>query len=108
MRKPRDYDAELQALDEKAKQLRTRKTMQHGELVAATGADTLDPDLLAGGMLELVALDDAQRKEELRERGAAFFRPTKRWTARATGGNAKSAAKGDGGAASAPSQAGAA
>ena len=46
MRKPKDYDAELKALNEKAKQLRQRKTIQHGELVAATGADALDPDLL--------------------------------------------------------------
>jgi len=108
MRKPKDYDAELKALDEKAKQLRQRKTMQHGELVAATGADALDPDLLAGGMLDLVALDDKQRKEELRARGAAFFRPKKRNASRATGRNAKSAAKSVGGAASSASEAGAA
>ena len=108
MRKPKDYDAELKALDEKAKQLRQRKTMQHGELVAATGADALDPDLLTGGMLELVALDDAQRKEELRELGAAFFRPKGRRASRATVSNAKSAAKSNAGAASAASESGAA
>ena len=107
MRKPKDYDAELKALNEKAKQLRQRKTIQHGELVAATGADALDPDLLAGGMLELVALDDARRKEELRERGAAFFRTKKRRAARATGGNAKRAARSDGSTASSASEAGA-
>ena len=106
MRKPKDYDAELKVLDEKAKQLRQRKTMQHGELVAATGADALDPDLLAGGMLELVALDDTQRKEELRARGAEFFRPKRRRTPRATGSNTKGSAKRDGGTASPASQAG--
>ena len=108
MRKPKDYDAELKALDEKAKQLRQRKTMQYGELVAATGADALDPDLLAGGMLDLVALDDKQRKEELRARGAAFFRPKGRRASRATVSNANSAAKANGSAASAASESGAA
>lgn len=74
MRKPRDYDADLKALEDKAKTLRTRKVMQHGELIAATGADAIDPDLLAGGLVALAKLTDGKRKEELREMGAAFFR----------------------------------
>jgi len=41
MRKPRDFDAELKALEDKAKELKTRKVRQLGELVIATGADTL-------------------------------------------------------------------
>ena len=41
MRKPRDYDAELKALEDKAKELKTRKVQQLGELVIATGADAL-------------------------------------------------------------------
>lgn len=41
MRKPRDYDAELKALDARAKKLKNRKVSQLGELVIATGADTL-------------------------------------------------------------------
>src|SRR5690606_19787164 len=36
MRKPRDYDAELKALEDKAKELKTRKVQQLGELVIAT------------------------------------------------------------------------
>jgi len=37
MRKPRDYDAELKALEDKARELKTRKVQQLGELVIATG-----------------------------------------------------------------------
>ena len=43
MRKPRDIDAELQALEAKAKTLRAQKIAQLGELVVATGADGLPP-----------------------------------------------------------------
>ena len=43
MRKPRDFDAELKALDDKARELRTRKVQQLGELVIATGADAFTP-----------------------------------------------------------------
>jgi hypothetical protein len=51
MRKPRDFDAELKALDERAKQLRERRLAQFGELVIATAADTLDVETLAGALL---------------------------------------------------------
>jgi hypothetical protein len=51
MRKPRDYDAELKSLDEKARQLKARKVQQLGELVVACGADSLSPDHLAGALL---------------------------------------------------------
>jgi DNA-binding protein H-NS len=37
MRKPRDFDAELKALEDKARGLKTRKVRQLGELVIATG-----------------------------------------------------------------------
>ena len=39
MRKPRDFDAELKALGDKAQNLKSRKVQQLGELVIATGAD---------------------------------------------------------------------
>ena len=48
MRKPRDYDAELKALDDKARQLRQKRIVQLGELVIACGADGLSPEELAG------------------------------------------------------------
>jgi DNA-binding protein H-NS len=48
MRKPRDFDADLKALEDKARGLKIRKVRQLGELVNATGADTLSADELAG------------------------------------------------------------
>ena len=47
-RKPRDYDAELQALMDKAKKVRTQKTTQLGELVQIVGADALPMEALPG------------------------------------------------------------
>ncbi len=73
MRKPRDFDAELQALTDKAKTLKTKKQGQLGELVIATGADALSIEQLAGALLEAVG-SDAARKEAWRKSGAAFFR----------------------------------
>jgi hypothetical protein len=73
MRKPRDFDAELQALTDKAKALRTKKQGQLGELVIAAGADTLSIEQLAGALLDAVVADSG-RKEVWRKSGAAFFR----------------------------------
>ena len=73
MRKPRDYDAELKALDHKAKELKTRKVQQLGELVIATGADATDAETLAGALLVIAETSEDQRKEAWRKRGAAFF-----------------------------------
>src|SRR5262249_59597738 len=39
MRKPRDFDAELKSLEDKARELKARKVQQLGELVISTGAD---------------------------------------------------------------------
>ena len=46
MRKPRDFDAELKALGDKARDLKGRKVQQLGELVIATGADALSADAI--------------------------------------------------------------
>jgi hypothetical protein len=73
MRKPRDFDAELQALTDKAKALKTKKQGQLGELVIATGADTLSIEQLAGALIDAVGAD-AARKEAWRKSGAVFFR----------------------------------
>ena len=73
MRKPRDFDAELQALTDKAKALRNKKQGQLGELVIATGADALSIEQIAGALLDAVGAD-AARKEAWRKSGAAFFR----------------------------------
>lgn len=72
MRKVRDYDAELRALGEKARALKARKVEQLGQLVTACGADTLDPEILAGVLLAAIeAGPDVQ--EAWRAKGAAFF-----------------------------------
>lgn len=84
MRKPRDFDSELKTLADKARQLKERRVRQLGELVAATGADTLDADLLAGVLLDAVAVKDAATKEGWRKRGAAFFQGTARKSAPGT------------------------
>ena len=74
MRKPRDFDAQLKALNEKAKQLRDRKIRQYGDLVIATGADALDIETLAGALVLITEQADAVRKESWRRKGEAFFR----------------------------------
>lgn len=73
MRKPQSFDSELKALADKARQLKERRVRQLGELVAATGADALDADLLAGALLHAAATQDATTKEAWRKAGAAFF-----------------------------------
>ena len=73
MRKPRDFDSELKALADKARQLKERRVQQLGELVIATGADTTDPETLVGALLVIAETDDTARKESWRKRGAAFF-----------------------------------
>lgn len=83
MRKPRDYDAELKALEDKAKDLKTRKVQQLGELVIATGADTLTADELAGALIVLAETTDAGKREAWAKRGAAWFRGKSRRSASA-------------------------
>ena len=73
MRKVRDYDAELKALQEKARGLKARRVEQLGQLVAATGADALDVAMLAGALLEAVGSKDSTVKEAWAAKGTAFF-----------------------------------
>src|SRR3546814_12508963 len=87
MRKVRDYDAELRALNDKAKALKARKVQQIGELVTSTGADALDLDTLAGGLLAAVEAADANEKEAWCSWGVAFFQGLGRKAGRCTGGN---------------------
>jgi hypothetical protein len=72
MRKPRDYDAELQALTDKAKALKAQKQGQLGALVIGTSANALSAEELAGALLAASHADAAQ-KEVWRKSGAAFF-----------------------------------
>ena len=73
MRKVRDYDAELRALNDKARALKAKKVQQLGELVTSTGADALDPDTLAGALLAATESANADEREAWRVKGAAFF-----------------------------------
>jgi Conjugal transfer protein TraD len=73
MRKPRDFDEELKVLQDKARELKTRKVQQLGELVIATGADSLNAGELAGALIMLAETKDTARKEAWAKRGAAFF-----------------------------------
>jgi hypothetical protein len=73
MRKPRDIDSELKALADKARALKERRVRQLGELVISTGGDALEPDVLAGALLDAATSSDNVAKEGWRARGTAFF-----------------------------------
>jgi hypothetical protein len=83
MRKPRDFDAELKALEDKARDLRKSKVQQLGELVIAIGADALSVEELAGALIVLTETKDAARREAWAKRGAAFFQSRSRRSASA-------------------------
>jgi hypothetical protein len=78
-KKPRDYDAELKALMDKAKKLKSQKTVQ---LVQVTGADALPVEALAGALLAAMETVKKQPDAVTRwtERGQALFQssPAKR------------------------------
>ena len=100
-RKPRDYDAELQALMDRAKKVKTQKTTQLGELVQVVGADALPFDALAGALL--AAVEQSKKTPEAvarwTERGQAFFQQGGKRGAKAATGNTAGGAAGDNGAA---------
>ncbi len=98
MRKPRDIDTELKALQDKAKALKARRIVQLGELIVATGADSLDPEVLAGVLLHGVVQAKVESTQEAwRIDGAAFFRRKARKSAgSADGVDEQSAAIDDG------------
>ena len=101
MRKPRDIDSELKALEAKAKTLKERRVRQLGELVIATGADALDAEMLAGALLVAVTTKDANAKEGWRKAGAGFFQRGARKAAAGAGRGAANDTAPDGHAASA-------
>jgi len=108
MRKPRDFDAELKALEGKARQLKSRKVQQLGELVVSTGADTLSAEELAGALIALTESKDAGKREAWAKRGAAFFRSRSRRTASVSQRNNEGAAAQPSGVQSASGDSGAA
>ena len=88
MRKPRDFDAELKALEDKARELKTRKVQQLGELVISTGADALSAEELAGALIVLAETKDAGKREAWAKRGATFFQSRARRSAPSAGRDA--------------------
>jgi hypothetical protein len=84
VRKPRDFDAELKALGDKARDLKSRKVQQLGELVIATGADALGATELAGALIVLAETKEAGKREAWARRGAAFFQGRSRRNAQAS------------------------
>jgi hypothetical protein len=98
VRKFRDFDSEMKALNERAELLKERKLRQLGELVIATGADALPIDVLVGAMLVAVDMKDTTTAEGWRKRGEAFFQSASRSAARRNRGDARGAPAGDGGA----------
>lgn len=98
MRKPRDFNAELKSLEDKARDLKTRKVQQLGELVISTGADALSADELAGALIVLAETKDAGKREAWAKREAAFFQGRSRRAAPAPDRNAGSAQPQPGGA----------
>lgn len=97
MRRPRDIDAELKTLQERQKLLRARRIVQLGELVVATGADTLDAETLAGALIDVVSrAKDTGTQEGWQRVGASFFRRDKRGRGSGTIGTVRPAAGADG------------
>ncbi|TPN82730.1 conjugal transfer protein TraD [Mesorhizobium sp. CU2] len=90
MRKQRDFDAELKALEDKARELKTRKVQQLGDLVIATGADQLSADELAGALVAIAETKDTAKREAWAKRGVTFFESGSRRTAPASGSNRRS------------------
>ena len=107
MRKPRDFDAELKALGDKARDLKSRKVQRLGELVIATGADALSAEELAGALIVLAETKETGKREALARRGAAFFQGRSRRNAPAPDRDTDSASAQPGGAQPAPGRKGA-
>ena len=107
MRKPRDFDAELKSLEDKARDLKARKVQQLGELVISTGVDALSAEELAGALIVLAETKDAGKREAWAKRGAAFFQGRTRRTASAPDRDAGGAQPQSGGAQPASGSAGA-
>ena len=107
MRKPRDFDAELKALTDKARDLKNRKVQRLGELVIATGADALSVAELAGALIVLAETKEAGKREAWAKRGAAFFQRRSRPSAPAPDRDAVDAPAQSGGAQPSPVRKGA-
>jgi DNA-binding protein H-NS len=82
----KDYVAELKVLQQKQRELRAKHAQQLGDLVVATGADTLDPATLAGALLAAVKSDKASRASWQAEGGRFLEGRTRTRRKAASGG----------------------
>ena len=64
---------QLKALTDKTKALKENKLHHLGELMVATGADAIDMETLAGGLLAMTETNDAAQKEAWRSPARRFF-----------------------------------
>ena len=78
VRPPRDIDAELKVLKDRAKALKVKKAAQLGDLVTVAGASALEPEILAGALLSISNQSDPQVLEGWRRQGRAFFQGRRR------------------------------
>jgi hypothetical protein len=97
MRKPKDFDAQLKALAEKAKALKDNKLHRLGELVVATGADAIDMETLAGGLLAMTAATDSTQRAAWKKAGGEMFRKGLRPAKAGTSANRQGAQAGNSG-----------
>jgi len=93
MRQPRNYDAALRALTERARALKTKKVTQLGEVMIAVGAGELEPEIIAGMLLASLDQMTPAQQADWRARGEAFFR--ERRPRRAASAASKGAETGD-------------
>jgi hypothetical protein len=108
MRKPRNYDSELKTLETRARQLKSRRQSQLGELVIATGADALSAEELAGALIAATATSDRATTEAWRKHGAAFFSGERKSTGERANSEPESSASSGGSTPSPGSESGAA
>jgi hypothetical protein len=88
-----DYNAELKALEDKARGLKARRVEQLGQLVTATGADALDMKRSPARCSMPSRSQNAEAKEAWRAKGAAFFQRRGRKGGRTAGGNGDAQAR---------------
>lgn len=97
-RKPRDYDAELQTLMERAKKVKSQKTIQLGEIAQMVGADALPLEAFAGALM--AALEQSKKQPEAvarwTERGQTLFQTGGKRGTKSKSGNTAPAGPGDG------------
>jgi hypothetical protein len=91
MRRPKDFDAQLKALAEKAKTIKDNKLHRLGELIVATGSDALGMETLAGGLLAITATKDAAQRAAWKKAGEEMFRKGLRSTKTGDSSNRESA-----------------